>query len=144
MKTPPKLLDHVRQKIRLRHYSIRTEDAYVLWIRRFILFRGNTGYSRRICAEALNPTRLPKCIAGELSKEAILRSFQHSCLAQRSNHQALGGRLRLRRPSPPRCRTFPFAPALCVSVRPCKERSFSDRNKRSRTGTVSWTDSNGR
>jgi integron integrase len=40
MKTPPKLLDHVRQKIRLRHYSIRTEDAYVQWIRRFILFHG--------------------------------------------------------------------------------------------------------
>ncbi len=37
-KQPVKLLDHVRQKIRLKHYSIRTEDAYVGWIRRFILF----------------------------------------------------------------------------------------------------------
>jgi len=36
----PKLLDQVRQKIRLKQYSIRTEQAYVGWIRRFILFHG--------------------------------------------------------------------------------------------------------
>ncbi len=35
---PPRLLDRVRHKIRLRHYSIRTEQAYLDWIRRFILF----------------------------------------------------------------------------------------------------------
>ncbi|HEX9301361.1 MAG TPA: integron integrase [Casimicrobiaceae bacterium] len=35
---PPRLLDRVRDKIRLRHYSIRTEQAYLDWIRRFILF----------------------------------------------------------------------------------------------------------
>lgn len=35
---PPKLLDQVRGKIRLKHYSIRTEQAYLDWIKRFILF----------------------------------------------------------------------------------------------------------
>src|SRR5438128_5310358 len=34
----PKLLDLVRQEIRTRHYSIRTEAACVHWIKRFILF----------------------------------------------------------------------------------------------------------
>lgn len=34
----PKLLDQVRNLIRVKHYSIRTEEAYVNWIRRFILF----------------------------------------------------------------------------------------------------------
>jgi site-specific recombinase XerD len=34
----PKLLDQVREAIRTRHYSHRTEEAYVAWIRRFILF----------------------------------------------------------------------------------------------------------
>lgn len=34
----PKLLDQVRNLIRLKHYSIRTEQAYLGWIRRFILF----------------------------------------------------------------------------------------------------------
>jgi integron integrase len=33
-------LDSVREAIRVRHYSIRTEQAYVDWIRRFILFHG--------------------------------------------------------------------------------------------------------
>src|SRR5688572_25069501 len=37
---PPRLLDQVRELIRVRHYSIRTEEAYVQWIRRFILFHG--------------------------------------------------------------------------------------------------------
>jgi integron integrase len=37
---PPRLLDRVREAIRLRHYSPRTEVAYVGWIRRFILFHG--------------------------------------------------------------------------------------------------------
>lgn len=36
----PKLLDQVRGKIRLKHYSIRTEQAYVDWIKRFILHNG--------------------------------------------------------------------------------------------------------
>jgi integron integrase len=36
----PKLLDQVRGKIRLKHYSIRTEQAYVDWIKRFILHFG--------------------------------------------------------------------------------------------------------
>ena len=37
---PPKLLDQVRDLIRLKHYSIRTEALYVQWVRRFILFHG--------------------------------------------------------------------------------------------------------
>lgn len=35
---PKKLLEQVRDAIRLKHYSIRTEEAYVKWIIRFILF----------------------------------------------------------------------------------------------------------
>jgi integron integrase len=34
----PKLLDRVRWHLRVKHYSIRTEQAYVDWIRRYILF----------------------------------------------------------------------------------------------------------
>ncbi len=36
----PRLLDQVRGVIRRLHYSIRTEQTYVDWIRRFILFHG--------------------------------------------------------------------------------------------------------
>lgn len=35
---PPRFLDRVRQAIRARHYTRRTEKAYVDWIRRYILF----------------------------------------------------------------------------------------------------------
>lgn len=38
MADPPKLLDRIRMAIRTRHYSIRTEEAYVTWARRYILF----------------------------------------------------------------------------------------------------------
>ena len=37
---PPRLLERVRESLRARHYSERTERAYVGWIRRFILFHG--------------------------------------------------------------------------------------------------------
>jgi integron integrase len=39
MQSPPKkLLDQVRDAIRLKHYAYRTEETYVQWIRRYILF----------------------------------------------------------------------------------------------------------
>jgi integron integrase len=37
-KPPKRLLDQVRDRIRMKHYSIRTEQAYASWIKRFILF----------------------------------------------------------------------------------------------------------
>ncbi|MHB1301622.1 MAG: integron integrase [Burkholderiales bacterium] len=37
---PPKLLDLVRDRIRAKHYSFRTEESYVGWIKRFIFFHG--------------------------------------------------------------------------------------------------------
>ena len=39
MQPPPKkLLDQVRDTIRLKHFAYRTEQTYVQWIRRYILF----------------------------------------------------------------------------------------------------------
>jgi integron integrase len=37
---PPRLLDQLRTHLRTRHYSIRTEQVYVDWVRRFIKFHG--------------------------------------------------------------------------------------------------------
>jgi len=39
-KREPKLLDRVREAMRVRHLSLRTEKTYVHWIRRYILFHG--------------------------------------------------------------------------------------------------------
>lgn len=58
----PRLLDRVRAAARLRHYSRRTEAAYVAWIRRYILFHG-----KRHPAEVLRPlTGVPRLMASLL------------------------------------------------------------------------------
>jgi len=49
----PKLLDQVRSAIRARHCSIRTEEAYVQWIRRFILFH-NKRHPREMGTPEIN------------------------------------------------------------------------------------------
>ena len=36
----PKLLEQVRQRLRVGHYSLRTEQTYLPWIKRYILFHG--------------------------------------------------------------------------------------------------------
>jgi len=45
--TPPKLLDQIRDHIRVKHYSIFTEAQYMQWIKRFILFHGKHRWVRR-------------------------------------------------------------------------------------------------
>ena len=48
-----KLLDQVSDKIRLRHYSYRTEKTYIHWIKRYILFHNKT-HPNQLEGEALN------------------------------------------------------------------------------------------
>lgn len=38
--TPPRLLDQLRAEARLRHYSYRTEEAHIHWVRRLVLHHG--------------------------------------------------------------------------------------------------------
>jgi len=38
----PKLLDQVRDRIRLKHYSSRTEDVYLDWAKRYVLYHNKT------------------------------------------------------------------------------------------------------
>ncbi len=51
MTDPPKLLDRVRDAVRTRHYSRRTEEAYAAWIRRYIVFHGKTHPAQMGAAE---------------------------------------------------------------------------------------------
>ncbi|MEO1926241.1 MAG: integron integrase [Gammaproteobacteria bacterium] len=75
VKQPPKLLDQVRQRIRYLHYSIKTEQSYIQWIRRYILFHGK---------------RHPKEMGGEevssflnflVNKENVSASTQNQALS---------------------------------------------------------------
>ena len=63
----PKLLDRVREMMRLKHYSLRTEKTYGEWIRRYILFHGRrhpremgaeevTAFLTHLAAERLSRT----------------------------------------------------------------------------------------
>jgi integron integrase len=38
MSGSPRLLDQMRERIRVKHYSIRTEETYLHWVKRYILF----------------------------------------------------------------------------------------------------------
>jgi hypothetical protein len=86
--SPMKLEERIRMEVRLRYYSIRTEEAYVHWYRQFVRFHqlqhpetmgvaeveaflSHLAVNRNVSASTQNRllTRIPKLIA------AILRNF---------------------------------------------------------------------
>lgn len=72
----PKLLDRVRQTIRTRHYSRRTEDAYIGWIKRFIFFFFFHG--KRHPAEMSHGEVTQFLSSLALTKPASCHTFRHS------------------------------------------------------------------
>jgi integron integrase len=62
----PRLLDELRQAIRARHYSYRTEETYVGWARRFILFH-NTRHPRDMGAGEINTFLSHLAVEGRVS-----------------------------------------------------------------------------
>lgn len=75
---PPELLDRVRGRCRVRHYSKRTEQAYVAWIWRFI--RANGG-------------RHPKGLGGEEVEAFLTRLATEGKVAASTQNQALAALL---------------------------------------------------
>jgi integron integrase len=70
----PKLLDRVRQLMRLRHYSLRTEEAYVGWIRRYILFHGKRHpreLNEKHVSEFLSSLAINGCVAASTQNQAL-------------------------------------------------------------------------
>lgn len=61
-----RLLDQVRGKIRLKHHSIRTEQAYVDWIKRFILHHGKR-HPRELGAEEVEAFLTHLAVAGKVA-----------------------------------------------------------------------------
>jgi integron integrase len=72
---PPRLLDQVRQRLRARHYSVRTEKAYVGWIRRFILFHGKRH------PETMSETEIGAYLSSLASEAKVSASTQNQALA---------------------------------------------------------------
>jgi integron integrase len=71
----PKLLDRVRDAIRARHYSIRTEEAYVAWVRRFIVF-----HSKRHPAE-MGEAEVNEFLTHLAVKQNVAASTQNQALS---------------------------------------------------------------
>jgi hypothetical protein len=43
---PPRLLDQLREVLRYKHYSLRTEEAYLYWVKFFVRWHGRNGHTR--------------------------------------------------------------------------------------------------
>ena len=71
----PRLLDRMREAIRARHYSLRTEEAYVAWARRFILFHG-----KRHPAE-MGETEINAFLSHLAVRDGVSASTQNQALA---------------------------------------------------------------
>ena len=70
----PKLLDQVRAIIRRKHYSIRTEQAYVDWIKRYIFFHGKRHpleMDEREVEQFLNHLAVDKKVAASTQNQAL-------------------------------------------------------------------------
>jgi site-specific recombinase XerD len=70
----PKLLDRVRRHLRVKHYSIRTEQTYVDWIRRYILFHGKrhpNGMGEKELTEFLTFLAVDKRVAASTQNQAF-------------------------------------------------------------------------
>jgi Phage integrase, N-terminal SAM-like domain len=70
----PKLLDQVREAIRMRHYRIRTEEAYVSWIKRLILCHGKR-HPLEMGADEITRSLSALAVSGQVSA-----STQHQAL----------------------------------------------------------------
>ena len=71
----PRLMDEVRRKIRLKHYSLRTEQAYTAWVRRFILTNGKR-HPRELGAEEVE-----RFLSGLAVQGQVAASTQNQALS---------------------------------------------------------------
>jgi integrase len=70
----PRLLDRVRAAVRLRHYSFRTEECYVAWIRHFILFH-NKRHSLEMAAPEINAFLTDLAVRGHVAASTQNQAF---------------------------------------------------------------------
>lgn len=83
----PRLLDQVRETIRRKHYSIRTEQAYVDWIKRYIFFhnkRHPVEMNEKEVEQFLNHLAVQKQVAASTQNQALsaLVFLYHEVLGQ--------------------------------------------------------------
>lgn len=70
----PRLLDRVREVLRRKHYSIRTEEAYIHWIKRYIFFHNKRHPAEMGAAELetyLNHLAVDKKVSASTQNQAL-------------------------------------------------------------------------
>lgn len=70
----PRLMDEVRGRIRTKHYSLRTEQAYTHWIKRYIYFHGKRHPVEMGAAEVeafLSSLAVDRQVAAATQKQAL-------------------------------------------------------------------------
>jgi integron integrase len=70
----PRLLDRVREVLRRKHYSIRTEEAYIDWIKRYIFFHNKRHPAEMGAAELekyLNHLAVDKKVSASTQNQAL-------------------------------------------------------------------------
>jgi integron integrase len=72
---PPKLLERARRAMRARHYSARTEEAYIGWIRRYILFHNKRH------PEAMGPDEVNEFLTSLAVDGKVAASTQNQALS---------------------------------------------------------------
>ena len=72
---PPRLLDRVRTALRTRHYSVRTEKAYVAWVRRYVLFHGKRH------PDTLGEAQIGAFLSSLANEQKVSASTQNQALA---------------------------------------------------------------
>jgi integron integrase len=72
---PPRLLDRVRAALRTRHYSVRTEKAYVAWVRRYVLFQGKRH------PDTLGEAEIGAFLSSLANEQKVSASTQNQALA---------------------------------------------------------------
>jgi integron integrase len=98
---PPKLLDRLRAACRVRHYSLRTEDAYADWARRFILYHGKR-HPQEMGAAEINQFLTHLAVDGRVGASTQNQAFSALLFLYKSVLQVDPGRIdgviRARRP----------------------------------------------
>ena len=77
----PRLLDQVQETIRRKHYSIRTEEAYVDWIKRYIFFhkkRHPAKMNEKDVERFLNHPAVQKEVAASTQNQALCALWSFS------------------------------------------------------------------
>jgi len=74
MSNPPRLPDRMRDALRVRHDSARTEEGYVAWARRFILFHGKRHPS------AMGPEEVNAYLTALATRDRVSAATQNQAL----------------------------------------------------------------